>query len=341
MCVAALIVLALAGATAGVGAASSLQAANPSWSPDGTQIAFAYLGAPRQWVEVMRASDGGGKHPAFVSKDGCCEPVLWAAGNRIAFINNFVVSSVAATGGKLIKLFGSTPWFILSPNRETVALDDGCGCGHSPDSVALVGVRGGKPLVVPRPKNVSDSIDGFSPDGTQLVFTRGPWNHNGNPKGKPVLMVQRVRGGAPVPLTRSGLIGASALPAGAVQPQWSPDGKWIAFVVPDAKPKLEVVSTSGGPARVLVPSLGEPSSFSWSPTSKRIAYAKYGRPLGKLGTIDLQGHRTVVSGSVNWASNDSWDRPQWSPDGTKLVFMAQGGGIWVVGADGTGLKKLA
>ena len=335
--------------TGGAHAAGSLEAANPTWSADGTQIAFAYEGAPRQWLELMRASDGGSKHPAFVSRDGCCEPVLWAAGNRIAFIDNFEVSTVAATGGKRVKLFGSTPWFILSPNRETVALDDGCGCGHSPDSVALVAVRGGKPLVIRRPANTTDSVDGFSPDGMQLVFTRAPWNYNGNPKGKPMLMVESVRGGTPVPLARSGLIGASSVPANAVWPQWSPDRKWIAFVAPGAKPKLEVVSTAGGTPTVLAPTLSGPSSFSWSPSSTRIAYSVYAK-LGELVTVDLVGNQTVVSGSVNWVSNDSWDRPQWSPDGTKLVFMGLVGpnvpgrppaGIWVVNADGTGLKRLA
>lgn len=329
-------------------ASSPLEAANPTWSPDGAQIAFAYVGESRQWLEVMRATDGGGKHPAYVSRDGCCEPVLWAAGDRIAFIDNFEVSSVAATGGKPAKLFGSTPWFILSPNGQTIALDDGCGCGHSPDSVALVGVRGGKVLVVPRPKNTSDSIDGFSPDGTQLVFTRGPWNYNGNPKGKPMVIVESVHGGTPVPLARSGLIGAAYLPAGAVAPQWSPDGKWIAFVVPGAKPNLDIVSTRGGTPTVLVSSF-DGSSFSWSPRSTRIAFGARAA-LGRLVTVDLQGTQVVVSGSVNWVSDDSWDRPQWSPDGTKLVFMGLVGpnvpgrppaGIWVVDADGTGLKRLA
>ena len=145
-----------------VASAQRLEAANPTWSPDGTQIAFAYLGAPRGRVEVMSAADGSGKHARY-SADSCCEPVLWAAGNRIAFVSNFELFSVGQGGGKPTKLFRGTPWFILSPNRETVALDDGCGCGHAPDSIALVSVRGGKPFIIARPKNTSDSIDGFSP----------------------------------------------------------------------------------------------------------------------------------------------------------------------------------
>jgi Tol biopolymer transport system component len=51
--------------------------------------------------------------------------------------------------------------------------------------------------------------------------------------------------------------------------------------------------------------------------------------------------------ALHYLSNDSTDWPQWSPDGTRLVFMAiRGPGrppahVWVVGADGRGLKRVA
>jgi hypothetical protein len=341
-----LTILVLVAGSAGAGAARLPEAANPSWSPDGGQIAFAYFGVPLERLEVMGA-DGSGKHALYQSRNGCCEPVLWGASGRVVFVDDYRLFTVPESGGRPTELFEGTPWFILSPDRAAVAFDDGCGCGHQPESVALVDVRGGTPIVVPRPKNATDEIDGFSPDGTELVFTRRPWNDNGNAKGKSVLMVEHLHGGRPVPLARSGLIGSSFLPAGATAPQWSPDGGHIAFVLGG---KLEIVSTKGGAPIALTPAETF-SSFAWSPTSTRIAYAvRASKRKLELATFDLHGHRTVVSGAVNWVSGRSEDRPQWSPDGTKLVFMGLVGpnvpgrppaGVWVVNADGTGLLRIA
>lgn len=125
-------------------------------------------------------------------------------------------------------------------------------------------------------------------------------------------------------------------------------GRPIAFVAPPHR--LELVSASGGAPLVLVPfGFG---SFAWAPDSEHIAYVLQGRGPNvvsndRLATVDLRGRRLALwskAAGLHYLSNDSWDRPQWSPDGAQLIFAAIRGAvrppahIWVVGADGKGLK---
>ena len=159
-------------------------------------------------------------------------------------------------------------------------------------------------------------------------------------------MVEHVGGGDPVPLGESALIGASRLPAGAVDVQWSPDGRWIAFV---HLGKLEVVRTAGGAPHVLAGWLC--GRVSWSPNSKLLAcLCGPNREHLRLTAISPQTTRRTIlwaNRSLHYLSEDSWDHPQWSPDGTKLAFLARVGPgypaiqVWVVGADGAGLRRIA
>ena len=214
------------------------------------------------------AADGSSVHRLFPINDNCCGTLLWAADDRIVFEANYQLFSVSAHGSKPTKLFGDAPWFILSPNGETAAVDYGCACGHAPDAIAFVNVRGGKPVVVAKPKTMTDTIDGFSPDGTLLVFSRQKFDPNRGRVPPPTLLAVHVGHSTPVTLSHSGLIGATKLPKGATNVQWSPDGNWIAFAGAGG---LRVVSTHGGTSR-LIAKVPKYSAFSWSPTSKLLAY---------------------------------------------------------------------
>jgi Tol biopolymer transport system component len=252
--------------TAGASSATDLSiVTNPTWSPDGTQLAFAYTADASYRVVTAPASGAGPIQTVWEAKnqDGCCDPMLWSrSSNRILFDSNFTLLSVPPGGAAPTRLAGNISWFTLSPNEETAAFDGPQ--DHSPSSIGLVNVTGGEPRLVPRPAAASDAVAGFSPDGTDLVFDR---EASFGSSSRSVLMVEELRGGTPLPLGRSGLIGAARLPAAAVSPQWSPDGRWIAF---EQLGKLNVVSTNGSAVpRTLAGWLD--GAFSWSPTSKLLA----------------------------------------------------------------------
>jgi Tol biopolymer transport system component len=327
------------------GASPLLISTDPTWSPNGNEIAFAE-GAATYRIVTAPASGGGAMRTVYSAKnvEGCCEPLLWSATGRILFQSNFSLMSVRPDGGKATTLASNISWFFLSPNGATAAFD-GPG-GKSPSGIGLVNVSGGEPVMVPRPANAGDVVNGFSPDGTDLIFSRVPFV-NGEFDGSSAFMVEHVGGGTPVPLSRSGLIGASRLPADSLYPQWSPDGRWIAFY---DRGKLEIVSTVDASAPRTVAGWVE-EGFSWSPTSKLIAcFCGPNREHVRFTTINSQGtKRTVLwaSRSLHYRPEDSQDLPQWSPDGSKLVFLARVGPplnplqVWVVGADGTGLRRIA
>jgi Tol biopolymer transport system component len=326
-------------------ASTPLSFTDPTWSPDGSQVVFAAADASRYRIETVPATGGGSVRTVYTgtTAGGCCDPLQWAASGRIVFIDNFTLVSIPETGGAPVRVFTNTSRFVLSPNRRTIAFDDGCDCHDSNDPVGLVGVRGGTPFVVPKPSNATDVLDGFSPDGKELVFNRDTYA-KAESEDAPIartLMVEHVGGGVPLLLRRSGLPGASRVPAAATQVEWSPNGRWIAFVLGF---KLELMPAAGGSARVV--ETRPFSAYSWSPSSTALAY---GLNTGRISTVDLRGHHTTLWGdrSPKAYSASSLNPPQWSPDGTRLVFMSLDGSdyqppeIWIVGAQGQGPTRIA
>ncbi len=97
------------------------------------------------------------------------------------------------------------------------------------------------------------------------------------------------------------------------------------------------------------------SSFAWSPDGRQIAFVTYihSRFTGTAGEIaamnaDGSGFRVICTEAT---CGQGLDDPQWSPDGSKLLFSNQGvamfpslgllpSGIWVANTDGSGIRKL-
>jgi Tol biopolymer transport system component len=332
---------------------------SPAFSPDGTKVAYAlrHAGGERGWL-VFGSAAGGGLRSVYSSMDSCCGPIAWASSEQIVFIDDYQLKRVDLRSGSVAALDTGAPSFMLSPNRQTIAIDQGCECGHAPDAVGLVGLDG-RVRLIPRPKTATDELDGFSPDGTELVFSRYRFVYDNTPMNKPSLFAVSVKGGAPVPLSKSGLIGAADLPVGADNVSWSPDGRWLSYFTSKG---LWLMSTSTGKPRLAVSShgWGRPLSraIAWSPTSTELAYpgiytfgkqTKSGQQpwITRLVVVTTGGTRTQLwHAPLIYVSGNSQEPPQWAPDGKSLVFSARPNAasglpnVYVVGADGHGLHQI-
>jgi Tol biopolymer transport system component len=336
-------VLAAVAAAVVVGGASArpmslpVAAEDPAYSPDGSQIAYAthQLGGPRGWL-IVAGADGTHPHSVYSSTDSCCEPVAWASTQQLVFVDDYQLKTVDLHTRKATLLASGAAYFFLSPNRQTVAIADGCECNHAPDAVALVGVDGHGYRLIPKPKNRTDELDGFSPDGTELVFTRYPYTYDNPRTNEPSLHAVSVRGGAPVPISNSALIGTSHLPPDADDITWSPDGRWLSYFTPKG---LWIENTTSGSATLAASAhgAGSPERFmptAWSPSSRSLAYvsgyqfgkrAKAGQKIiERLVLATTAGKRRPLwSSSLTYLTDSPGEPPQWSPNGNALVFLAR------------------
>ena len=119
-------------------------------------------------------------------------------------------------------------------------------------------------------------------------------------------------------------------PPGDFKPTWSPDASAIVFASSRSPAALRVVLPDGtGDRPIPVPMT---AAFAFSPNWYWIAFPTgYGSPLVIMRPDGSQRHE--VPGAAYGVA------PSWAPDGRRLAFQRQDG-IYVVNADGSGLRRL-
>jgi Tol biopolymer transport system component len=134
----------------------------------------------------------------------------------------------------------------------------------------------------------------------------------------------------------------------------SPDGSQVAFAnwrwisrSKGVRPVgISVVDTDGGRPH-LIKKAGRTGLYDpvFSPDGTKIAYIDgMGDHSNGLRVMDADGSHVRVLLESDGEFSDGIDvhcggALAWSPDGSRLAFCADGG-IWVIGADGSGLRKL-
>jgi dipeptidyl aminopeptidase/acylaminoacyl peptidase len=182
-----------------------------------------------------------------------------------------------------------------------------------------------------------------SPDGTQVLYTVRQWEAERD------RMESRTRIWK-VPATGGPARQLTFGERGDMQPQWSPDGRYISFLSArgagngDEQPRnqIYIMPTNGGEATKLTDAKDGVSSYSWAPDSARIAYvateprsSEEESALRKrddervfesdfrnahLWTIavDTKTATPVTSGTTYTVLSSAW-----APDSRRLVFAAK------------------
>jgi Tol biopolymer transport system component len=255
------------------------------------------------------------------------------------------------------------------------------------DGIYIVDPRTETAKVVPKSEELSDPA--WSPDGTTLAVTsarddsfdvytmkpdgsertlvlRDAFQPSWSADGKQLVVVRRPCGST-TPcsaeeqvVTSLAIVNADGTDVHGLggkesrdvwAPEWSPDGKLIAFVDYLAG-SIKLITPDGK----LVPMPAAPTaseSLSWSPDSSRLAYDRYDAEGVSPVVVVLDrasGTETVLRGEQSGA-----EAPVWSPEGDQLVFnsMVVGGSttasscgehfashLWTMAPDGTKAHQL-
>jgi WD40-like Beta Propeller Repeat len=157
----------------------------------------------------------------------------------------------------------------------------------------------------------------WSPDGTKLLFWLNTYPDEPGEYTDTHSFVVPAEGGTGT------VVGSGARGEGADVPSWSRDGSKIVFFYGTIW-----VMNADGSGRTDLGVQGD--SPQWSPTTDRIAFEW---PGGGIGTMNAEGT------GVTQITNGPERRPDWSPDGNRIVFE-HGFNLDVANADGTAHHRL-
>jgi len=315
-------------------------AANPSWSSDGTRIAVdaAWVGARRIWLV-----DEQGRNPVQLTSEES-EGVVhirprWSAdGRKIVFQHiegtrfNLRVADVATKALTVITdeaIRDYNP--VWAPSGEFIYFSSARSGGMNIWRVPLS--ADGEPAGQPQQVTTGAGQDAglaMSPDGRRVAFSILKQNadlwrlpvspETGRPTGPPEQLVAT---------TRDDSRGA-----------WSPDGGRIAFNSDrDGTMNLWLFDPEDGSTRQITRGPGGDFQPVWSPDGKRLVFFS-----SRAGNADIW-EVEIESGRLTQLTTDPANdiNPFYSPDGDWIAFQSDRGGrreAWAMRTDGTGQRRL-
>jgi Tol biopolymer transport system component len=177
-----------------------------------------------------------------------------------------------------------------------------------------------------------------------------------SPDGRRVAFIHGTGRGAKIAVSNVDGTNALDLTDGTyavLNPDWSRDGKRIAFTLLDSasRGQIAVVDADGANLRVVTrfdPTEGLPQWPAWSPDGRRLAFqagtfsrTNPAQSTSHLWIVELAtGKLTKLAPHTGWVLDET---PSWFPDGQRLAFQSNRTGVlqvWVMNPDGSGARQL-
>ena len=328
--------------------------AHPSFSPDGSQVAFSWNGEKQDNFDIYVKLIGSGAQLRLTQALEADSNPAWSPdGASIAFIRGgssgkasvFLTSPLGPPERRVAlisPIVDPKPWasqsgLAWSPDGRSLVCGDR-NSDHEPPGLVLLSVETGEKLRLTSPEKMSfDDQPAFSPDGRTLAFVRSvragvrdiyllPLSKDFRPPGEPRRLTFENR-----------LV---------FSPAWTLDGQQIIFSSgPFLSPNLFRVAASGSGKPQRLATVGEGGSeVAISHRTRRLVYTRESTDwnIWRLETSDFSQKKTGAPTRLI-ASTYLDFLPEFSPDGKKIAFNSNRTGdfqIWICDSDGSNPQQL-
>lgn len=312
----------------------------PTFSPDGSQIAFLWDKDDGKGTDVYVKLIGETTPLRLTSRHGAFGGLAWSPdGHRVAFFRQgtgggiFVLSALGGPERKLADVrFPSNAGLDWSADGKWLAASDKDNASER-FSIFLISPETGERRRLTTPQNAEDdALPAFSPDGRSVAFVRVRSSVQN-------IFVMPTYGGTPKQITifDSYVSGLS----------WTPDGKQIVFTGSSSQVSAftlwRIAAHGGEPERLGQLGIGNQLDPAVARRGNRLAYIQ------QAGTVNiwqarLKSPRAIAGPPMKLVSSTrTQSGAQYSPDGKKIVFVSDRTGknqLWRCDEDGSNVTQL-